>query len=172
MIPNEELAALADAVSALRDRVVRLERLGGVAAGEPGRAAPELLRLADTDGASARVWSSLVRWVRAVAVAYQLDNHDLPQCWHEHGAYVRELAGLQRAHEGALQEGGRDARAMVTWHTDLQVTLARLRNSHIGQRCATQHDDANVTRSERTGRIVNRHASPDRWATPRGSLRT
>lgn len=157
MIADEEIAALAEAFSALKDRVGRLERMRATNVGATPSPGHELLTVGDTTCASPRAWSSLVRWVRALAIAYQLDNHDLPLCWHEHGAYVRELVALQAAHDGALVSLARDARAMVVWHSDLQATLARLRSSHVGQRCATQHSDATVLRTERTARIVNRH---------------
>jgi hypothetical protein len=172
MIADEEIAALAEALAALKDRVARLERMRAANGGVTPSLGRELTSVGDTTCASPRAWSSLVRWVRAVATAYQLDNHDLPLCWHEHGAYVRELAALQLAHDGACLSLAGDARAMVVWHSDLQAALGRLRGSHVGQRCATQHADATVVRTERVARIVNQHSLPsDRLTRSKSGLR-
>ncbi len=157
MITDEELDALIDTLTALKSRVERLEKGEAAVAYLSVFPSQALLPISGPQKPPATAWSSLVRWVRSLATAYQLDNHDLPHCWHDHGAYVRELAALHAAHNVALLSPGRDGRAMVTWHSDLHTALTRLRSSHVGQRCATQHTDASVVRPERTGRIVNEH---------------
>lgn len=155
MITDEEFDTLAGTVAALKDRLLKLE--GTAPPDGPPGGSFALTTLRDSNDAPPAAWRRLVHWVRSVAIAYQLDNHDLPQCWHEHGAYVRELAALHAAHRVAMLGPGRDGRAMVMWHNDLHNVLARLRSSHVGQRCATQHSPSDVVRGERTARIVNLH---------------
>lgn len=166
MITDEEFDTLTEAVAALTNRLVRLE--GPAPSGGPPGGAFTLTTLGDADAAPAGAWRHLVHWVRCLALAYQLDNHELPQCWHEHGAYVRELAALQAAHRVASLGPGRDGRAMVVWHNDLHNVLTRLRTSHVGQRCATQHTPSDVQRNERTARLVNAH----KRGRPRANRRT